>query len=93
MPTADAIHVLKLTPDDRNDVPAAVKRQFRKLALEHHPDKGGDAVKFKRLVRAKQAVLASPVYAATMLAPVKKLTKDNVGQVWFETMFGKEGVR
>ena len=31
---------------------ANVKRQYRKLVHIHHPDKGGDEVKAKRLVRA-----------------------------------------
>lgn len=33
-----------------------VKRAFRKLAHEHHPDKGGDAEKFKEINEAYQAL-------------------------------------
>ncbi len=33
-----------------------IKRAFRKLAHEHHPDKGGDAEKFKEINEAYQAL-------------------------------------
>ncbi|MFH1171176.1 MAG: molecular chaperone DnaJ [bacterium] len=33
-----------------------IKRAFRKLAHEHHPDKGGDAVKFKEINEAYQVL-------------------------------------
>jgi curved DNA-binding protein CbpA len=29
-----------------------VKKRYRELALEHHPDKGGDSEKFKKVVSA-----------------------------------------
>ena len=33
-----------------------IKKAFRKLAHEHHPDKGGDATKFKELNEAYQVL-------------------------------------
>ena len=33
-----------------------VKRAFRKLAHEHHPDKGGDEAKFKEINEAYQVL-------------------------------------
>lgn len=38
---------------------AAVKRQFRKLSLKAHPDKGGDAEVFKRMNNAAE-ILSNP---------------------------------
>lgn len=47
----DAKQALELG-DDSGLTLASVKRQYRKLVHVHHPDKGGDEVKAKRLVRA-----------------------------------------
>ena len=35
----------------------AVQRAFRERAKRHHPDTGGDAVKFRELVEAKEHAL------------------------------------
>lgn len=38
---------------------AEIKRAFRKAALTHHPDRGGDAEKFKKVNKAAE-VLCDP---------------------------------
>jgi molecular chaperone DnaJ len=37
---------------DRNATPDQIKRAYRKLASQHHPDKGGDKVKFQEVQQA-----------------------------------------
>ena len=32
--------------------PEEIKKSYRKLAKEHHPDKGGDEERFKKIGRA-----------------------------------------
>lgn len=38
--------------------PDKVQQVFRRLSLKYHPDKGGDPVKFNRLVEARRVVLS-----------------------------------
>jgi DnaJ-domain-containing protein 1 len=50
----DALFVtLGLSPTATND---EIKTAYRKLALQHHPDKGGDVEKFKIINKAYQAL-------------------------------------
>ena len=44
---------------ERNATPDEIKQAFRKLAREHHPDRGGDEAKFKQLNEA-YSVLSNP---------------------------------
>lgn len=41
---------------EKNASPDDIKRAFRKLAQEHHPDKGGDPEKFKEINQAYQVL-------------------------------------
>lgn len=58
----------------KNASPEEIKKSFRRLAHEHHPDKGGDAQKFKDLNEAYQ-VLGDPQ---------KKAQYDQFGSAAFE---------
>lgn len=44
---------------DRNATPDDIKRAYRKLASQHHPDKGGDTKKFQEIQTA-YAILSDP---------------------------------
>jgi hypothetical protein len=48
--------LLELTVDA---TPDQIKKAYRKLALQHHPDKGGDSEKFRQLSEAYQ-ILSDP---------------------------------
>lgn len=45
----DPLTILELTGKPSWD---EIKKQYRKLALKHHPDRGGDAVMFKKIQAA-----------------------------------------
>lgn len=44
---------------DKSATTADVKKAYRKLAVRHHPDKGGDSEMFKEICRAYE-VLSDP---------------------------------
>lgn len=54
--TIDLYQVLGLP---RNATPEQIKTAYRRLALRHHPDKGGDAELFKQVSNAYQ-ILSNP---------------------------------
>jgi translocation protein SEC63 len=53
---------------DRGATSAEVRKQYRRLSLEHHPDKGGDEQTFVRLTKAYKAYVA--VCASRLLGVV-----------------------
>ncbi len=58
-----------------------VKRAFRKLAKEHHPDRGGDEAKFKEINKANQ----------TLGNEKKRAQYDQYGHSAYEQMGGASG--
>jgi len=69
----------KATPDD-------IKKAYRRLASQHHPDKGGDTSKFQEIQTAYE----------TLCDPVKKQQYDNPvhirGQNGFEFNFNPDNI-
>jgi molecular chaperone DnaJ len=64
----------KILGVEKNASPEELKKAFRRLAHEHHPDKGGDAQKFKDINEAYQ-----------VLSDAEKRTKyDQFGSAAFE---------
>lgn len=49
MPSYKLYDILKI---DKNASQEEIKKKFRKLAVQHHPDKGGDVDKFKEITNA-----------------------------------------
>lgn len=52
---------------DRNSSPDDIKKAYRKMAAQHHPDKGGDTAKFQEVQKAYE----------TLSDPQKKQQYDN----------------
>ena len=65
----------------RTASPEEIKKAYRKLAMEHHPDRGGDNVKFQELSVAYN----------TLSDPDKKAAYDNPQTQFGGFNFGPEG--
>merc|ERR1719243_104832 len=46
----------KLLEVDKDSSEAEIKKAYRKLAVKHHPDKGGDPEVFKEITRAYEVL-------------------------------------
>jgi len=64
----DPYKVLNIDKDSSN---SDIKKAYRKLAMEHHPDKGGDPEKFKELSQAYETLSNSQ----------KRQSYDNFGSM------------
>merc|ERR1719454_1277106 len=52
----DTTKFYKCLEVDKNANDAEIKKAYRKLAVKHHPDKGGDPEKFKEITRAYEVL-------------------------------------
>merc|ERR1719261_1566346 len=52
----DTTKFYKLLEVDKNASEPEIKKAYRKLAVKHHPDKGGDPEKFKEITRAYEVL-------------------------------------
>jgi curved DNA-binding protein len=70
--------------------PDEIKRAFRKLAMQHHPDKGGDETKFKELNEA-YSVLGDPAQRAQYDNPQQQVRfrAGNFGDDQFSDMMSQ----
>jgi curved DNA-binding protein len=62
---------------DKNASPEDIQKAFRKAAMKHHPDRGGDAAKFQEINEAY----------STLVDPQKRAEYDMMGQ----NPFGQQG--
>merc|ERR1719162_2852197 len=53
---ADTTKFYKLLEVEKDASDADIKKAYRKLAVKHHPDKGGDPEKFKEVTRAYEVL-------------------------------------
>jgi len=53
---ADTTKFYKVLEVDKNASEKEIKTAYRKLAVKHHPDKGGDQEKFKEITRAYEVL-------------------------------------
>jgi len=53
---ADTTKFYKLLEVDKNASEPEIKKAYRKLAVKHHPDKGGDPEMFKEITRAYEVL-------------------------------------
>merc|ERR1719463_529505 len=53
---ADTTKFYKLLEGEKNASESEIKKAYRKLAVKHHPDKGGDPEKFKEITRAYEVL-------------------------------------
>eukprot|EP00931_Biecheleriopsis_adriatica_P092077 TRINITY_DN658_c0_g3_i1.p1 TRINITY_DN658_c0_g3~~TRINITY_DN658_c0_g3_i1.p1 ORF type:complete len:530 (+),score=162.50 TRINITY_DN658_c0_g3_i1:65-1591(+) len=53
---ADTTKFYKVLEVEKNASDAEIKKAYRKLAVKHHPDKGGDPEKFKEITRAYEVL-------------------------------------
>ena len=74
--------------------PDEIKRAYRKLASQHHPDKGGDTAKFQQVEEAYR-VLSDPQKRAEYDNPVQQMGPNhfhfNFGQGNVEDIFAQFG--
>jgi DnaJ-class molecular chaperone len=80
----------------RNANPDEIKRAYRKLASQHHPDKGGDKEKFQA-IQASYAILSDPQQRAAYDNPRPQMPPGfefhTNGPFDFNTIFNMFGTR
>merc|ERR1719230_323474 len=54
--STDTTKFYKLLDVEKNASDSDIKKAYRKLAIKHHPDKGGDPERFKEITRAYEVL-------------------------------------
>mmetsp|Transcript_52935 Transcript_52935/g.136737 ORF Transcript_52935/g.136737 Transcript_52935/m.136737 type:complete len:523 (+) Transcript_52935:103-1671(+) len=92
---ADTTKFYKCLEVDKNATDPEIKKAYRKLAVKHHPDKGGDPEKFKEITRAYEVLSDADKRAKYDRFGEEGLDNDGPGDAGdiFEAMFGGGGRR
>mmetsp|Transcript_107104 Transcript_107104/g.313216 ORF Transcript_107104/g.313216 Transcript_107104/m.313216 type:complete len:520 (+) Transcript_107104:106-1665(+) len=92
---ADTTKFYKLLEVDKNASDSEIKKAYRKLAVKHHPDKGGDPEKFKEITRAYEVLSDSDKRSKYDRFGEEGLEGDGGGDPSdiFEAFFGGGGRR
>ncbi|CAE7753896.1 DNAJ1 [Symbiodinium sp. CCMP2592] len=92
---ADTTKFYKLLEVDKGASEADIKKAYRKLAVKHHPDKGGDPEKFKEITRAYEVLSDSDKRSKYDRFGEEGLDNDGPGDAGdiFEAFFGGGGRR
>jgi len=92
---ADTTKFYKLLAVDKNANEADIKKAYRKLAVKHHPDKGGDPEKFKEITRAYEVLSDSEKRSKYDRFGEEGLEGDGGGDATdiFDAFFGGGGRR
>jgi DnaJ-class molecular chaperone len=77
---------------DRNATPDEIKRAYRRLASQHHPDKGGDNTKFQEIQSAYDT-LSNPQKRAMHDSPQNPFSSMNGQGFDFDSIFNVFGTR
>jgi DnaJ-class molecular chaperone len=77
---------------DRNATPDEIKRAYRRLASQHHPDKGGDKNKFQEIQSAYDT-LSNPQKKAMHDSPQNPFSNMNGQGFDFDSIFNVFGAR
>jgi curved DNA-binding protein len=77
---------------DRNATPDEIKKAYRKLASQHHPDKGGDKTKFQEIQSAYDT-LSNPQKRSIHDSPQSPFGNMNGQGFNFESIFDIFGTR
>lgn len=72
---------------DRNATPDEIKKAYRKLASQHHPDRGGDTAKFQS-IQVAYDTLSDPQKKAAYDSPQSQFNGFNPQQGGFHFNFG-----
>jgi preprotein translocase subunit Sec63 len=85
---------LGVSPDASDE---DIKKAYRKLVMQHHPDRGGDPEKFKRIQLAYETLSSSDKVRALLTCPTSvacsKLTTSNAKFITHPTAIAEAGVR
>lgn len=96
MYVSETIFLQKMTQVEKNADAKEIKKAYRKLAVKHHPDKGGDEAKFKEISAAYEILSDTDKRAKYDKFGLEGVSDDSPGHTsddLFSMFFGGGGSR